>query len=189
MRSGWFSAHGQALERGDELRRQIARRALIGPGRIGEPVGNDPGAARKRRQNRPLEMVGARGGEQQRLPGGAEVGGESGKDRLAQGLGARRPSRLPGSNDRNPKRCEALLEPPGLHRFPGALPALERDETTFCLRGHRRAGLGAASASSIHELHCTKSHRQSFLQTPPQRPPPRALLSMVLRELATSGKS
>ena len=76
---GPVRADRQALERGDELRRQIARRALISPGRIGEPVGNDPGSARERRQNRLVEMVDARGGEQHRLPRGAKSAREAGQ--------------------------------------------------------------------------------------------------------------
>ena len=125
---GPVRAHRQALERGDELRRQIPRRALIGPGRIGEPVGNDPGSARERRQNRLVEMVDAGGGKQQRLPGGAKLGCEAGKNRLAQRLGARRPARLARPNDGKPERGEALLEPLGLNRLAYALAALEGDE-------------------------------------------------------------
>jgi hypothetical protein len=37
----------------------------------------------------------------------------------------------------------------------------------------------------FHPITPNEAHRQSFLQTPSQSPPPTALLSMVLRELAT----
>ena len=85
-------------------------------------------------------MVDARGGEQKRLPGRAEVGGEPGKERLAKRLGARRAARLPGADDREPQPLEALLEPPRLNRLAGALAALEGDEAASCLFGHRSPG-------------------------------------------------
>ena len=94
---GPVRADRQALERGDELRRQIPRRALIGAGRIGEPVGNDPGSARKRRQNRLVEMVDAGGGEQERLPGGAKSAAKP--ERIAS-RNASAPGEPPGSRVR-----------------------------------------------------------------------------------------
>ena len=89
---------GQSLESGDELGRQVPRRALIGPGRVREPVGNDPGAARERREDRLFQVVDAGGGEQERLPGGTEVGGKPREDRLAQRLCAGRAAGLAGAN-------------------------------------------------------------------------------------------
>ena len=69
--------------------------------------------------------------------------------RLAQRLGARRPSRLARPNDGKPERGEALLEPLGLDRLPGALPAFERDEAGPCLLGHCRVGRRDAASVSI----------------------------------------
>ena len=45
---GPVRANRQALERGDERKRQVPRRALVGSGRIGELVRNDPGSAGER---------------------------------------------------------------------------------------------------------------------------------------------
>ena len=69
-------------------------------------------------------MVDAGGGEQQRLPGGTELGREAREDRLAQRLGARRAAGLARANDIEPKRREALLKPLRLDRLPGALARL-----------------------------------------------------------------
>ena len=177
---GPVRADGQALERGDELRRQIARRALIGPGRIGEPVGNDPGSARERRQDRLVEMVDAGGGEQERLPGGAKLGREAGKDRLAQRLRARRASGLARPNDGEPERCEALLKPLGLNRLARALAALEGDETAPCLPGHR----APAPRSALHPypIAPNEAHRRSFRKR--RLKPRRWRFSAWFRELA-----
>ena len=142
-------ADRQPLKGGDELRRQVPRRALIGAGQIREPVGNDPGAARQRRQNRRVEMVDTGGGEQERLRGGFKPGCEAGKNRLTQRLGARRPPGLARPDDGKPERGEALLEPPGLNRFPCPLPALEGDKSASCLFGHRLARRRAASVSIL----------------------------------------
>src|SRR6202008_1767013 len=106
----------------------ISRRALIGPGRISEPVGDDPGAARQRRQNRLVEMVDTGRGEQESLPSGVKVSRKAGKDRLAQGLGRWGATGLARAHDVKPERGEPLLEPHGLNRLAYALAALERDE-------------------------------------------------------------
>src|SRR6185437_4859433 len=125
---------------------QVARRALIGAGRIGEPVANHPGAALERRQNRLLQMVGAGGGEHERLSGRAEIGRKAGKDRLSERLGARRAAGLAGADHGKTECGETLLEPPRLDRLAGALPALEGDEAAPRLRHgpsrrHRAASL------------------------------------------------
>ena len=86
-------------------------------------------------------MVDTGGGEQERLPGGAKVGSEAGKNCLAQRLGAGRTARLARPNDGKPERGEPLLEPLGLNRLAHALAAFERDETAPCLRGHSRSPL------------------------------------------------
>ena len=115
---------------------QIAGRALIGAGRIGEPVADDPGAAPERRQDRLFEMVDPGGAEQKRLAPGAEAGGEAGKDRLAQSLGAGRSARLTGADDFEPVPGEARLEPRRLDRLAHALPAFESDKTARGQPGH-----------------------------------------------------
>src|ERR1700733_10888079 len=151
---------------------------------MGEAVGNDPGAASKARQDRLVEMVDTGGGEQERLADGVKLAREAGKNRLAQRLGARRPSRLACPNNGDPQRREAFFEPLGLNRLAHALAALERDETASRLRGHRRLGRGAPSASSPIQSHRTKptagpSAKRRF------KLPPTPFLSMVGRGLAT----
>ena len=136
VKIGSVRADRQALERSDEPGRQIPRRALISARRIGEPVGNDPGPARKRWQNGLVEMVDAGGGEQECLSGGAEVSRKAGKDRLAQRLRTGRAPWFARSDDGEPERGQALLESLGLNRLADALAALERDETTPGLPGH-----------------------------------------------------
>ena len=71
-----------SLETRDELGVELARRALIGPGRIGETVADDPIAARQGWFDRHIDMVDARGGKQQRLAGRAVPGGLARKNDL-----------------------------------------------------------------------------------------------------------
>ena len=128
-------------------------------------------------------MVDAGGGEQERLAGGAKSGREAGKDRLAQSLGARRAARLARADDGKPERGEALRQPLGLHRLPGALPALERDEPAPCLPGHWRARARRCFRSDSHPLAPNEAHRRPSANAALAAT---ALLSMVRRGLATS---
>ena len=100
-------ADRDALQAGEQLRVELAGRALIGARRIGEAVANHPVAAAQRRRDRRVDMVDARGAEQQRLADGAEARGGAGKNDFAQRLGAGRAAGLARENDVEPEFAQA----------------------------------------------------------------------------------
>ncbi len=184
MRSGRFAPTVRRSSEAMNVVRQIPGHALISPGRIGEPVGNDPGAARERRQNGVVEMVDPRGGKQQRLPRGAKSAREAGENCLAQRLGARRPSGFARANHRKPNRGEARLEPLGLHGLAHALAPLEGDEASSCLRGHGRRAISASTPIQSHRTKPKAGPSASGVSSSAD-----GLFSMVPHELATSAIS
>ncbi len=74
VRSGLFAPTVNLLELGHKFHGDLGRGALIGARRIGEAVAHHPGAALERGNDRLIEMVDPRGGEEQRFPLGAELG-------------------------------------------------------------------------------------------------------------------
>ena len=99
---------------------------LIDAGGIGEAVGEHPLARAERRTDQ-LDMVGAGGGEEQRLGLRARAPRRAGQDDLADRLGRRRAAGLPRRTTA-PARSLAARRAADLGRFACPLPAFERDE-------------------------------------------------------------
>ena len=104
--------------------------ALIGAGRIDEAVAQHPVATFERRPDHPLDMVGTRGGEQQRLDARAPAVGAACHQQVADRLRPRRAARLPRRYHGQATRAQCLGEAGELRRFADALPPFERDEAT-----------------------------------------------------------
>ncbi len=102
--------------------------ALVDARRIDEAVAKHDLAAPERRADHLLDMVGARGGKQQRLHLRAERLGSAGKDHVADRFRARRSARLARHHHGVALVAQLLRQPPDLRRLARPFPAFERDE-------------------------------------------------------------
>src|SRR6266851_8240630 len=121
-------AESQTVQRGEVTERKASAVTLIGEGRIGKAVGDDPDPLSQRRLDQPGHMVAPGGDEQQgftdRIPALAFAFEQQSPDRL----GARRSSGLACSTSCYPRPPERCNEQPDLGRFAGAFAALDGDE-------------------------------------------------------------
>jgi hypothetical protein len=102
--------------------------ALIGQGRIGEAVGDDPGPGLERRPDRAEEVVAPRRADEQRLGDGVPPPGVAGDEQAADLLGAGRAARLARRDRGDSGAPQRLDEQPDLRRLSRPLAALEGDE-------------------------------------------------------------
>ena len=90
MRSGKVSAHHHLLQRVEHVERQAAGIALVDARRIGKAVADHPAPHAQRRPDGLVQVIGARGVEQQRLRQRRMRGHRGVQDQLAHLLGERR---------------------------------------------------------------------------------------------------
>ena len=128
VRSGLKSANGDGFDPPDGLARHAAAGALIGIGRIREAIADHPCAARKRRPDRPRDMIGARGEHHQRFRQHVPAAGLAFHQQFADVFRARRTARFARDDDIEPASSSAAASTLHLRRFAGALAAFERDE-------------------------------------------------------------
>ena len=100
--------------------------ALVGVGRVGEPVAEHPVAARERGSDHAVEMLAPRCEHEQRL---AVVRHWLAQDQRPQRFAEGRPAGLARHDDHVPRSLEALGEPRHVRALAGTVDTLERDET------------------------------------------------------------
>ncbi len=110
----------------DHVKRQAARRALIGARRIAEAVADHPGAAFERGPDREFQMRFTRRVKQNGFPKRPEFLRFAGEKDFADGFGARRASRLAGLKDVNAEALQPLGENRRLGRLSRRLRRLRR---------------------------------------------------------------
>ena len=128
VRSGVVGATTISLERVDDLARQAAGLALVDARRIGEAVADHPQPGVERGPDRLVEVIGARGIEQQRLRERRVRRHLRVENDGAQRLGERRAARLARQHRVDADAPQLLGERPGLGRLSRPLPAFEGDE-------------------------------------------------------------
>jgi hypothetical protein len=99
--------------------------ALVRERRVGEAVAQDGVAARQRRHDHAVEVVAARGEDEQRLDDAVHL---LVQQQLAQVLGERRPTRLARADDAPTACAQARGERLDVRRLAGAVDPLEGDE-------------------------------------------------------------
>jgi hypothetical protein len=121
-------AQRKILQRSQVREGQTAAITLIGDRRIGETIADDPSTRFEGGSDRPRHVIAARGKKQQRLAYRVPTLGIALQQQGAYRLSARRPARLAGRLCRDADAIEGGNKKGSLGRFPGPLPALERDE-------------------------------------------------------------
>jgi hypothetical protein len=108
--------------------RQAAAVTLIGDGRIGEPVGDDPRAGSEGRPDQSDDMIAPRRVQQQGLGNGIPALGVTLEQQTANILGTGRAAWLARALGGDAGTCEGRDEESGLGRFAGPLAAFDGDE-------------------------------------------------------------
>ena len=126
------------LQLGQPGRVHVRAPALIGKGRIGEPVTDHPLAGGKRRSNQRVQMVAAGRKGQQRLGLRLHL---LGQQQLAQPLGQRAATRFAAEHHGLALCTQPIHTGPHVRALARAVDALESNETALheILRGHGRA--------------------------------------------------
>src|SRR5262245_64615065 len=133
-------------------------RALIDPCRVDEAVADHPFSLFERGQDRRIDVVAARGREQDRLDLRPKRLGGAREQHMAHDVGARRTAGLARHHHADRQRAQAIGQEAGLGRFTGALPALEGNETsahpaaTWALRMSLSGGTAAGTRASARGL-------------------------------------
>jgi hypothetical protein len=112
------------------LERHAAGIALVGKGRIGKAVGDDPAPFGERRPDRALEMVAARRVDEERLGERVPPAGIAADEEFADILGPGRAARLARRRDRYSLLLQPLDEKAQLGRLAGAFAAFDRQEAS-----------------------------------------------------------
>src|SRR5262249_13256456 len=146
-------AHGDALQALDHARIDVAERALVNPGGVGEAVADDPASGPERGPDELAQVIVTGGGEQNRLRVRTERLGGTRQEDMADGLRARRAARLPRQHDAETVGPQPLGQQRGLGGLAGPLAAFEGYEAS----SHRwRDGAlqprGAGAEQPHHEL-------------------------------------
>src|SRR5205823_507942 len=109
---------------------EVPKRALVHTRRIDETVADDPGATRQCRLDGAAYVIGAGGGEQQRLGFDPERLGYSGQQDVANDLGPARAAGLARADDRDAERLQPIGKQARIGRLAGAFAAFESDESS-----------------------------------------------------------
>jgi hypothetical protein len=117
-----------AMEREDGVVVQPPCPALVSARRIDEAIADHPRAAFQRGADKLGDVVGASGGEQQRLGLRAPVAAGRIEQQLADRLGGSGPAGLTGQHDLEAALLQRVGEQARLGRLARPLPAFERDE-------------------------------------------------------------
>ncbi len=139
---------GPAGDAGDLGGGEVAARALVGDGGVDVPVGDDDRAPFEGGADHAVDVLGAVGGEHQRLGAVGEARGGHVQDDRAQPLADGGGARLASHHD-----LVALAADPGgerldLGRLPGAVAALQGDEEA----GGGRGLVGVAAAQRLAQV-------------------------------------
>ncbi len=117
-----------AVDPGDLGGGEVAPGALVGDGGVDIAVGDDDGAAFEGGADDAVDVLGAVGGEHQRLGAVREPGGGHVQDDRAQPLADGGGARLPGDDDLVALGADPLGQRLDLGGLPGAVAALQGDE-------------------------------------------------------------
>ena len=120
----------QTLELGDASRVQSPAAALVGVGRVGETITQDPLPAREGRADDPRQVVGTRGEHQQQFAVVAHAVGVVAEQQFADPFGERCPAGLAGYDDPSAGGLEMRADELEAGRLPGALAAFQGDEAS-----------------------------------------------------------
>ena len=118
-------AERNALQCRDRLLRDAVAAALVGVGRVGEPVADDPRPFGEPRPDLALAVLAPRGKHEQRL---AEARHRLVQQQLAQAFAEQRASGLPRRPDPPPVSFEPFLDPGQMRALPRTVDAFEADE-------------------------------------------------------------
>jgi hypothetical protein len=129
------------LQRPQQLVVSSTAGPLVHPGRVGEAIAKDPFLSLQSWTDDLLNMIGASGGEENRLAVRPHRFGISGQDKMANGFGSRSASGLAGLSDFTSGRRQCSSKSPNLRAFSGSVAAFECYE----LAGHRPYQGGGAS--------------------------------------------
>jgi hypothetical protein len=121
---------GDRVQRAQRLERDAAGIALIGQGRIGKTVGDDPAPFGERGTDGALQMIAARGVDEKRLGERVPAAGIAADEKLSDLLRARRAARLARRRDRYSLFLQPIDEKAQLGRLAGAFAAFDRQEAS-----------------------------------------------------------
>src|SRR5215217_116588 len=121
-------SYDHSIQGSEDPRINFAECALVGAGRIGEAVAEDVDTLIQGRPDQVFEMVQARRVEKERLPRRTKIPGPTAEECQADFLRFRRSARLTGHDNGVAQAGQTSPQPVDLSRFPGPLPAFERDE-------------------------------------------------------------